>query len=70
MPKLTFEAAKEQIEETAMQIEIAGETERLIQAALATGKFATVDEFIATMARGVQPKGTSTELPEIPKHVD
>ncbi len=53
-----------------MQIEITGETERLIQAALATGEFASVEEFIATMARHVQPKSTVTELPDTPKHVD
>ncbi len=47
MPELTKDAAKERSEGTAMQIEITGETERLIQAALAVGKFASVEEFIS-----------------------
>ena len=38
-----------------MQIEITGETERLVQAALASGKFANVTEFIEVMARNLQP---------------
>jgi hypothetical protein len=41
-----------------MQIEITGETERLVQAVLASGKFANVNEFIETMARNVQPSGS------------
>ena len=39
-----------------MQIEITGEAERLIQAALASGQFASAEEFIAAMARNFQPK--------------
>ncbi len=39
-----------------MQIEITGEAERLIQAALASGQFASAEEFIAAMAKNLQPK--------------
>ncbi len=34
-----------------MQIEITGEAEQLIQAALASGKFASAQEYIAAMAK-------------------
>ena len=34
-----------------MQIEITGETERLIQAALASGRYASAEEFIADGGR-------------------
>lgn len=37
-----------------MEIKISGEAEKLVQAALASGKYASVDEFIEAMSQGVQ----------------
>jgi hypothetical protein len=54
-----------------MQIEVTGETERLIQAALASGRYASAEEFIAAMAndwKGKHP-GVSV-LPAMPQRID
>ena len=64
---------QEQEEGTAMQIEITGETEQLIQAALATGKFATVQEFISVMTSHWKQRqaGVSREtIPPMPERVE
>jgi hypothetical protein len=42
-----------------MNIHINGDTERLIQAALASGDFATAEEFIAALASKWQPRKKS-----------
>ena len=49
-----------------MQIEITGETEQLIQAALATGKFATVQEFISVMTSNWKQPQAGVRLETIP----
>ena len=52
-----------------MQIEITGETERCIQAALASGKFASAEEFIAATLKS-DTGDKSHGLPRMPTHVD
>ena len=47
-----------------MQIEITGETERLVQAVLATGKFASVADFIDTMAKREQQSNKAFDISE------
>ena len=54
-----------------MNIEINGETERLIQAALASGKYISAEEFVAAMAKQELRSGLDGELPgELPNHID
>ena len=56
-----------------MQIEITGETERLIQAALATGKFASVEEFISNMTSDWKQRQAAISrdtLPPMPDRVE
>lgn len=50
-----------------MQIQVSGETERMIQAALASGRFASAEEFIAAMARDYRP---TDDLQVMPKHIE
>lgn len=47
-----------------MNIEINGETERLIQAALASGKYTSAEEFVAAMAKQELQPGPIHELPD------
>ena len=56
-----------------MHIEITGETERLIQATLASGQFASAEEVIAAMAQGWKgmPNGMDIKtIPSMPHRVD
>jgi hypothetical protein len=51
-----------------MQIEITGETERLIQAALASGQYASAEQFIAAMAQHFRADEKTTK--PLAEHID
>jgi hypothetical protein len=53
-----------------MQIEITGEAEKLVQAALASGRYTSAEEFIAAMARRLHNEGSDGQFGELPKHID
>ena len=52
-----------------MQIEITGEAEKLIQAVLASGKYASAEEFVAAMAMRLQHERLYTRPAELPKSI-
>ncbi|MCA9215591.1 MAG: hypothetical protein KDB27_21145 [Planctomycetales bacterium] len=52
-----------------MQINISGETERLIQEAMAEGRFASVEEFLHAMATTWQRQTTGKIVP-MRKHIN
>jgi hypothetical protein len=56
-----------------MQVEITGEVERMIQAALASGQYASAEQFIAAMAADwnrQQGGGVTAVMPPMPDHID
>lgn len=54
-----------------MNIEINGETEQLIHAARASGKYASAEEFVAAMAKQeLKPNPNGERLDELPERID
>jgi len=53
-----------------MQVNITGETERMIQAALATGQYASAEEFIAAKLQEQRAINQLQSWSSIPRHVD
>lgn len=53
-----------------MNIEITGETEKLIQAAIAAGRYTSAEEFIADMIRRSKSGMSPDVALALPKHLD
>lgn len=56
--------------DNAMNIEITGETEKLIRAAIATGRYASAEEFIAEMVRRSQKEVSPRPVPWMSQRLD
>ena len=53
-----------------MQVEITGETERLIKVALASGKYSSIQQCLDAMAKGLESSFSRTELQSLPERID
>ncbi len=53
-----------------MQIEVSQETAKLFQAALASGKYTSVDELIAAMATHFQQCDKGIDIQSMPEHIE